>query len=382
MRVARPHLLTVVGNRPQFVKMAPVSAEIRRRGYHEFVVHTGQHHDSAMSQVFFDELEISPPDLNLGLGGGSHGAMTAAMLEALERTMQEQQPGGVLIYGDTNSTLAAALAAVKLHIPIAHVEAGPRIYDMNTPEEVNRVIADHIAQLRFCPDEISVENMARENITQGVHRTGDVMYDAFLQFSKVAKQRSEILVKLNLSPGEPFALLTAHRPNNTDSLDALQRLAELLTRCPMPVVFPVHPRTEAALKTHGLWDDLGQIPHLHRIPPTSYLDTLQLLNHASVVMTDSGGLQKEGFFAGKPVLILFYTTPWPQILNCGWQKLCWTDNGIDVSMLLHEITNFRPHGERPTFFGDGHAAAQIVDVLEAQPWWGAPRPTAVITSNS
>jgi UDP-N-acetylglucosamine 2-epimerase (non-hydrolysing)/UDP-GlcNAc3NAcA epimerase len=376
------NLLTVVGNRPQFIKMAPLSAEIRQRGYREFIVHTGQHHDDNMSQVFFDELNLPRPDINLEIGGGTHGQMTATMLAALEPLFIEKKPQGVLVYGDTNSTLAATLAAVKLHIPIVHVEAGPRIYDIDSPEEVNRLVADHSARLRFCPDLVSVQNLAKESITQGVHFSGDVMYDAFLTFSKVAATRSSVLESTGLKPGEPFALLTAHRPNNTDTAEALNRLVLLLKESPIPVVFPVHPRTEAALKKYDLWDTLARYDHIKRLPAVGYLDILNLLNHASVVLTDSGGLQKEGFFAGKPVFVLFYTTPWPQIEACGWQRLSWDGQGIDVPTLLREMTSFTPPDKRPDLFGDGRAAAHIVDVLEQQSWWQVRTPEACQVSNA
>jgi UDP-N-acetylglucosamine 2-epimerase len=361
--------MTIVGNRPQFVKMGPVSAELRSRGYREFVVHTGQHFDENMSGVFFEELGLPPPDLHLTIQGRRHGQMTAEMLARLEEVLLERRPPWVLVYGDTNSTLAAALAAVKLQIPLAHVEAGPRIYDIDTPEEINRIVADHAARLRFCPDLPSVQNLAKENLTQGVHFTGDVMYDAFLLYSKRAEERSTILDSLGLRDRQ-FALLTIHRPNNTDSADALGRLVELLRGSPLPIVFPTHPRTMAAFKRLGLWDEVNLLSNVRLIPAVGYLDILALTNTAEVVLTDSGGLQKEGFFAHKPVLVLFYVSPWPQIVESGWIELCWKDGGIDAGKAIDRITTFRPSSYPGAIFGDGRAAARIADILEQQRWLG------------
>ncbi|MGQ0713229.1 MAG: non-hydrolyzing UDP-N-acetylglucosamine 2-epimerase [Gemmatimonadaceae bacterium] len=367
----RPHLMTIAGNRPQFIKMAPLSAELARRGYREFVVHTGQHSDDNMSEVFFEELNLPKPDIRLVVGERQHGAMTAEMLKSLEHAMLDHRPPWVLIFGDTNSTLAAALAAVKLRIPIAHVEAGPRIYDIDTPEEINRIVADHAARLRFCPDVPSVMNLARENVSAGVHLTGDVMFDAFLHFSRIADERSSILETLRLRK-KRFALLTTHRPNNTDDPKAQEGLVRLLRESALPVVFPTHPRTENALRRNGFWDTVNALEHVHITPALGYLDILVLVNHAEVVLTDSGGLQKEAYFAGKPVGVLFYATPWPRIEAVGWQRRCWVDNGINVEAALDVVARYRPTASRPSFFGDGNAAGHIVDILESEGWLARP----------
>lgn len=367
----RPNVMTVAGNRPQFIKMAPVSAELARRGYREFVVHTGQHSDDNMSEVFFDELGLPKPDVRLVVRERQHGAMTAEMLLSLERTMLDHRPPWVLIFGDTNSTLAAALAAVKLRIPMAHVEAGPRIYDIDTPEEINRIVADHAARLRFCPDVPSIMNLARENVVTGVHLTGDVMFDAFLHFSHVAAERSSILKRLTLTT-KPFALLTTHRPNNTDDPGSQEKLLRLLRESALPVVFPMHPRTEQAFRRNALWDAVNSLDNVHITPALGYLDILALVNQAEVVLTDSGGLQKEAYFAGRPVGVLFYATPWPQIEAAGWQRRCWSDGGINVDDALEVLTTYRPTSARPPFFGDGRAAVHIVDVLEREGWLIAP----------
>jgi UDP-GlcNAc3NAcA epimerase len=362
-------LLTIVGNRPQFVKMAALSAELSARGRHEFVVHTGQHFDDNMSRVFFEELSLPRPDLNLDIAGGSHGEMTGRMLIRLEQVLLETKPRNVLLYGDTNSTLAGALAAVKLHIPFAHVEAGPRLYDMTSPEEVNRLVADHTASLRFCPDQSSVENLAKENITTGVYFTGDVMYDTFLRFSKVAAERSTIVDTMNLR-GERFALLTVHRPNNTDDAAALSRLVDVLVGSSLPIVFLVHPRTQYALKRFNRWEPLTRHSHMRISPALGYLDTLQLVNHAEIILTDSGGLQKEAFFAGKPGITLF-TSPWPTLEAAGWQTCVWRNGQLDVPAAMEAIERFRPAAARPQLFGDGRAAAKIVDLLEQHGWFDA-----------
>ncbi|MEK6644155.1 MAG: UDP-N-acetylglucosamine 2-epimerase (non-hydrolyzing) [Planctomycetota bacterium] len=364
-------ILTVVGNRPQFIKMGPLSAEFRVRGYREFVVHTGQHFDDNMSNVFFKELDLPTPDVNLEISSGSHGEMTGRMLIRLEQVFLERKPTCVLLFGDTNSTLAAALAAVKLHIPFAHVESGPRIFDMTSPEEVNRMVADIASSLRFCPDELSVRQLASENITKGVYFTGDVMYDAYLRYSKTARTQSTVLDRLHLA-GREFALLTVHRPNNTDSPDSARRLMELFTRTPMMIAFPAHPRTENAFKRHGLWEEICKMPNVAVCPAVGYLDSLQLINHATVVLTDSGGLQKEAFFAGKPCITLF-TTPWPMIEQAGWQITAWREGGIDAAYLVEQMSRFRPTCDRPGLFGEGDAASKIVDALESHGWLH-PRP--------
>lgn len=359
--------MTVVGNRPQFIKMAPISHEINKRGYSEFIIHTGQHFDENMSDVFFKELRIPKPDINLNIHTSNHGSMTGEMLIKLEDLMIQHKPQSLLIYGDTNSTLAAALAAVKLHIPIAHVEAGPRIYDIDTPEEINRIVADRSARLKFCPDIISVQNLAKENITDGVYFTGDVMYDAYLEFSRIASVESKVLNEYKIT-GD-YVLLTVHRPNNTCNEEVLNKIIDTISLADSKFVFVVHPRTENAFKKYGLWEKLNACANLILIKAVGYLDMMQLVNNCRLVLTDSGGLQKEAFFAGKPTVILFYATPWPQIMDAGWQKLCW-DNGIDVQKALTLIRQFNPKTNRPELFGDGQAAIKIVDILEKNNWFG------------
>jgi UDP-N-acetylglucosamine 2-epimerase len=358
-------LITVVGNRPQFIKMAPVSRELAQRGQHEYIVHTGQHFDANMSDVFFEELGIPAPDRNLSIKGRSHGAMTGEMLAALEALFLEEKPAAVLVYGDTNSTLAAALAAVKLHIPIAHAEAGPRMYDLTMPEEVNRVMVDHISHQLFCPDELSVQLLEKENVTKGVHLVGDLMLDSFMMFTPKALASRPLVEELGLGD-RPFAFMTSHRPKNTDSRDALLGLLELLRRSPLPVLFAVHPRTEAALKREGLWDDAKSIGNCHMVPALGYLDVLAVLNKATIVLTDSGGLQKEAYFAKKPVLFMYDGTPWPTLEECGWLRCVGSCGSFDVQAVVELVAEYRPDLPTPPLFGDGEAARRIVDVLIAE----------------
>lgn len=363
-------LATVIGNRPQLIKMAPVSAELKRRGYDEHIIHSGQHYDENMSGVFFRELGIAEPGTMLQVKGTSHGHMTAEILEKLEDVFLKLKPNGVLIYGDTNTTLAAALAAVKLRIPIAHIEAGPRIYDMDTPEEINRIVADHAARLRFCPDQQSVENLRKENITSGVFQTGDLMYDAYKEFSPVAERQSTLLASVGLDDGRPFAFMTVHRPNNTDSKEALRNLIAFLDVSPITVLFAVHPRTEAACKRFGLWDTLNAVENVKIVPALGYLDVLAALKHAAIVLTDSGGLQKEAYFAAKPALVMFHVTPWPQLQKLGWTDPVGCLGEISPTELAQKLGSFQIlNNTRPPLFGNGDAAKQIVDVLENEGWF-------------
>ena len=364
-------LVIVVGNRPQFIKLAPITAELQRRHWPFVLIHTGQHHDPSLSDVFFEELSIPKPDVHLGVGSGLHGEQTAAMLVALETEFMARNPYAVLVFGDTNSTMAAALAAVKLHIPVVHVEAGPRIYDMTSPEEVNRVFTDHISTLRFCPDADSVANLAKENITEGVINTGDAMLDCFhyalpLAEANLSLSEKPLSTHSKTMPNgtDPFVLLTVHRPNNTDVPEALEALIQLLERSPLPVVFPVHPRTRHALLREGRWEAVLGCENVTVYPALGYLDVLRVLSQAELVVTDSGGLQKEAYFAGKPVLTA-YTTPWPAIEAAGWQRSIWNADRIDVAKACEWIETYRPNQPRPELFGAPGAAKRMVDALRA-----------------
>ncbi len=351
------HILTVVGARPQFIKAAPVSKAISAAGHWEFLAHTGQHYDYGMSQVFFDELGLPQPAVNLEIGSGSHGWQTGQMLIRLEELIQRERPDWVLVYGDTNSTLAGALAAVKLRTPVAHVEAGLRSFNRAMPEEHNRVLTDHCADLLLCPTQTAVELLRREGVTNGVHLTGDVMYDAALQFSALAEKRSTILTDLKLARGN-YLLATVHRPYNTDEPENLRNLLEAFACLDEPVVFPVHPRTRKKIAELDL--PLATCPLLRMIEPVGYLDMLMLERNARMILTDSGGIQKEAFFFAVPCVTLRPETEWVETVESGWNVLAHADK----EMILAAVKDHAwPTGAPPPVFGDGHTSERIVALL-------------------
>ena len=346
-------VLTVLGARPQFIKAGPVSRALRGRG-EEFLLHTGQHYDDAMSDLFFRQLGIPHPDVNLEVGSGAHGAQTAAMLAGIENVALEREPDWVLVYGDTNSTLAGALAAAKLHIPVAHVEAGLRSFDRRMPEEVNRVVADHLSTLLLCPTRAAVANLAREGITDGVEMVGDVMYDAYQQHLDIARRSSGILDELGLETCG-YHLLTVHRAENVDDPAVLQRILDGVARSRRRVVFPVHPRTRAMLKREAIQPGES----LMLIDPIGYLQMLVLEENAEAIVTDSGGVQKEAYFAGRPCITVRDRTEWTETVEAGWNVIV----GSDPGAIAGAMTEFRPDGDRPPLFGDGHAAEHVVEAL-------------------
>jgi UDP-N-acetylglucosamine 2-epimerase (non-hydrolysing) len=350
-------VLTVVGARPQFIKAAPVSKELRKE-HHEILVHTGQHYDYEMSKIFFDGLRLPEPDYNLGVGSGSHGKQTGNMLTALERVMLDEELDLVLVYGDTNSTLAGALAAVKLHIPVAHVEAGLRSFNRQMPEEINRVVTDHVSDLLFCPTQMAVDNLKDEGIKNGVWLTGDVMLDALLENIEVAEEKSDILDKLGLSD-ESYLLATVHRPSNTDYRKNLLSIMEAFLEIEEPVVIPLHPRTEKALKRFGLYDRLSEDASVMLTAPLGYLDFLKLERHARMILTDSGGVQKEAYFLQRPCITLREETEWVETLRDGWNVLARADKKRIV-LLIQECSSPEKHA---SVFGGGYAAEQIVENL-------------------
>jgi UDP-GlcNAc3NAcA epimerase len=347
-------VMTVLGARPQFIKAAPVSAILRRR-HEELLLHTGQHYDDAMSDVFFRELGIPEPDRNLGVGSGPHGAQTAAMLSGVEATALEWRPDAVLVYGDTNSTLAGALAAAKLQAPLAHVEAGLRSHDRRMPEEVNRVVADHLASLLLCPTEHAAHNLAAEGIERGVHLTGDVMLDAYRSHLEVARRSTSILRDMDAG-GRGYALLTVHRAENVDQPARLTAILRGVSDSGMRVLFPMHPRTRAAIAARGLVPG----PNVCVISPVGYMEMLVLEENAEVVITDSGGVQKEAYFGGRPCVTLRDRTEWPETVEAGWNVLV----GTEPAEIAAAMTSFRPAGERPEVFGAGDAAEKIVAALD------------------
>ncbi len=356
------NILTVVGARPQFIKAAPVSKALHIAGHGEYMVHTGQHYDHAMSQIFFDELGILQPDINLGVGSGSHGQQTGKMLMQLEEVIQEQTPDWVLVYGDTNSTLAAALAAVKLHVPVAHVEAGLRSFNREMPEEHNRVLTDHCSNLLFCPTQTAVDNLAREGISQGVHWVGDTMYDAVLQFTEIAKRGSTILADLGLEP-KKYLLATVHRPYNTDNPENLKSILRALADTDETVVFPVHPRTRARLDNLGIIDASSPVDNLIMLDPVGYLDMLMLEHNARMILTDSGGIQKEAYFFGVPCVTLRPETEWVETVRTGWNIVV----GADPDAISSSVSStWWPSSEPEQIFGDGASGKRIVDRLLTQ----------------
>lgn len=356
-------VLSVVGARPQFIKAAPVSRVLHLAGHDEYLVHTGQHYDYGMSQVFFDELGIPAPDINLGIGSGSHGWQTGQMLVGVEKVIEQEQPDWVLVYGDTNSTLAAALVAAKLNLPIAHVEAGLRSFNRKMPEEHNRVLTDHCSDLLFCPTLTAVDNLGKEGISENVFMVGDTMYDAVLQFSDLARRRSTILESLSIKPQEYF-LATVHRPYNTDDRNHLHDILAALVEVNVPIVFPVHPRTRQKMIDFGLFDMYPGFRNLQMIAPVGYLDMLVLEENAQVILTDSGGIQKEAFFFRVPCVTMRTETEWVETVESGWNIL----TGANKTQIVEAVNSFLsaiPHvdEESKNIYGSGDAAEKICDFL-------------------
>jgi UDP-GlcNAc3NAcA epimerase len=348
-------VLTVVGARPQFVKAAAVSSVLRRE-HQEFLLHTGQHYDSEMSDLFFRQLEIPAPDRNLEVGSGSHAVQTAAMLPGIEAAAMEFRPDWLLVYGDTNSTLAGALVGAKLHVPVAHVEAGLRSFDRRMPEEVNRVVADHVSTLLMCPTGTAVDNLAREGLVEGVALTGDVMLDAFRRHLDVARRTCTVLADLGLEKGG-YHLMTAHRAENVDDRARLAAIVRGVSESGLRVLFPVHPRTRAALSAAGI--EPG--PGVRTIDAVGYLEMLVLEENAQAIVTDSGGVQKEAYFAGVPCITLRDATEWPETVDAGWNTLV----GADPGRIADAMQRFRPRGERPEVFGDGRAGEKVAAAMAA-----------------
>ncbi|MBD0290445.1 MAG: UDP-N-acetylglucosamine 2-epimerase (non-hydrolyzing) [Thermoleophilia bacterium] len=350
-------VLSVVGNRPQFVKAAPLSEALARSGIEEVVLHTGQHYDPELSAVFFTELTLPEPAYRLGVGSGSHAAQTGTMLPGIEAAILAEEPDAVVVFGDTNSTLAGALAAVKVHVPVAHVEAGLRSYDRRMPEEVNRVVVDALSTLLLCPSETAVENLRREGIVDGVREVGDVMYDANVMLAPLARERSSALAEAGVEAGS-YVLATVHRESNTEP-PALAALASGLRRIDEPVVFPVHPRTRAVLEEEGI--DLGVSASL--LPPLGYLDFAALASSARVIVTDSGGVQKEAYWYGVPCVTVRETTEWPETVSAGWNTLV----GGDPERLAAAVSEARRPALQPPLYGDGRAARRIADLVATIP---------------
>lgn len=360
-------IMTVVGARPQFVKAATVSAAIaahKKRGadLEEVMVHTGQHYDPNMSQVFFDQLEVPRPKYNLAVGSGSHGAMTGKMLSAIEQILVDEKPRWLLVYGDTNSTLAGALAAAKLHVPVCHVEAGLRSFDKRMPEEVNRILTDHVSELLLCPTQTALVNLANEGVTRGVHHVGDVMYDAARMFARAAGAPAEVLSRYGVVAGS-FQLATVHRAENTDDarrLEGIMTALSALASEACPVLLPLHPRTRAILGSQGLSPLLERNRALKIVEPAPFLDMIVLEQQAKLILTDSGGVQKEAYFHGVPCVTLRDETEWVETVEAGWNQLAGAD-----SARIQEAAAGAKKGHVIDEYGDGNAAAKVLELLLA-----------------
>jgi UDP-N-acetylglucosamine 2-epimerase len=370
------HLLSIVGARPQFVKAAMVIDAVREYDRdsggniaRHTLVHTGQHYDPNLSDVFFQELPLPRPDYNLGVGSGTHGKQTGTLLASIERVLIKEEPDAVIVYGDTNSTVAGALAAAKLNMAVAHVEAGLRSFNRRMPEEINRVVTDHISTWLLCPTETAVKHLAHEGITEGVYHSGDVMLDAVLKFQEVTSEHSPILDQLKLTPGE-YALFTMHRAENTDSVTQIAAAVELLIEWNKTIVFPVHPRTWNRLTTLSelkeITDKLRTIKHVKLIDPVSYLEMLALERNARVILTDSGGVQKEAYFLSVPCVTLRGETEWTETLSGGWNRLVQGNIHSTIELLdsVWACNGMQPVG-RPNLlaFGGGNAAKLMVRQL-------------------
>jgi UDP-GlcNAc3NAcA epimerase len=348
-------VLTVIGNRPQFIKAAAVSGPLREVA-REVMVHTGQHYDDALSQIFFDELALPRPEHRLDLGGGSNTEQTARMLAALEPLVAEERPALVLVYGDTNSTLAGALAGAQAGIAVAHVEAGMRSYDRSMPEELNRVLTDHASTLLLCSSQAPADILRGERVVGDVEVVGDVMVDVAHLLGPRAAARTEVLDRLGVAPGA-YLLATAHRAGNVDDRDRLAALVELLVAVPGPVVLPLHPRTAARLDAAGLRERLTDAGVV-LTPPLGYLDFTALLHHARAMLTDSGGVQKEAYLAGVPCVTMRSTTEWGETVEAGWNVLV----DLDAEAAVQAIAR-RPPPERPPLYGDGRAGERVVEAV-------------------
>lgn len=356
-------IVTVVGARPQFIKAAAMSRVIGDQyagRVDEVLVHTGQHYDANMSKVFFEELQIPEPRYNLEISGGTHGAMTGRMLGAVEEVLLREKPDWLLIYGDTNSTLAGALAAAKLHIPVAHIEAGLRSFNMRMPEEVNRILSDRVSALLFCPTQTAVSNLQAEGITQGVHNVGDVMYDVALYYRDRAREQSTVLRRLGLAAGG-FALATCHRAENTDDPKRLGAILSALSKiaAQLPVVLPLHPRTRKLAADYCLSPLLAGLTVTEPLP---FLDMVALEQAARVVLTDSGGVQKEAFFYGVPCITLRDETEWVETVDAGWNRLVGASEPL-ILQAMAEIIDGGVKRARVSPYGEGKAARAILEIM-------------------
>lgn len=347
-------IITIIGARPQFIKAAAVSHSLRK-SFNEILVHTGQHYDANMSDVFFEELNIPKPTYHLNIGSGNHGAQTGAMLIEIEKVLLAEKPDFVMVYGDTNSTIAGALAASKLLIPVIHVEAGLRSFNMAMPEEQNRILTDHISSLLFVPTATAIHNLTNEGIKNGVINVGDVMYDAILHFTAIAKEKSKILADLQIKENQ-FDLCTIHRAENTNDVQRMKQIVDALNQSSTPIVLPLHPRTLKYLNEYGI----QFANHVKIIEPVGYLDMVMLEQSCRKILTDSGGVQKEAFFLGKPCITMRDQTEWVETVQNGWNVIV----GADTSKIIAAINSFNPDAKREDHFGKGNAAELMINAIK------------------
>lgn len=364
-------IMHIVGNRPQIIKLAPLTKELHRRGYRDVVIHTGQHYDGNMSDIFFEELGIDMPAENLMVGSGSHAETTARAMLGLERVLLQRKPDVAIVYGDTNSTLASALVCCKLQIPIVHVEAGGRTGLRSNPEELNRIVVDHLSDVLFAPDRQSVENLKGEGIGRNAYFSGDIMYDAFLDVKREGK--CGVLGELGLQPGK-YVLMTWHRQENTDDRERVEGIIGLLEQCRAKVVYPIHPRTKKRLREFGLWDRIRAIEPLEIIDPVGYVEMVALQLGSRLILTDSGGLSKESYFAGAKCLCMMDAVVWPDLERIGWIRHVRLDDRESVKSAAGIINggggwvDEKENGE--DFYGTGHCAEYIADTLEREGYLG------------
>ncbi len=351
-------IVTIIGARPQFIKTPLISRELKKFAK-EILVHTGQHYDLNMSDIFFKELKIKKPDYNLGVGSESQGKQTAKMLEGIEKVLLKEKPDMVIIYGDTNSTVAGALAAVKLHIPVAHVEAGMRSYNRAMPEEINRVVADHISEILFTPVPSAAKILKGEGITKGVYCVGDVMHDIQIEL-KSQKSKVKILKKLSIKPKQ-YLLATIHRQENTDKKENLSNIIEAFCRIEDTIIFPAHPRTVKYLKDYKLDKIVVASKNIKLIEPVGFFDMIALENNARMIMTDSGGVQKEAYIAKVPCITLRQETEWTETVKSGWNQLA----SADKAKIIRLAGNFPKPKSHPDFLGDGRAYQKIAKIIKS-----------------
>ncbi len=345
----------IVGNRPQFIKLAALYHELNKEGYEQNIIHSGQHYDENMSDVFFQELDIPKPCVNLAAGGGSHAQVTAKAMIGLEEELMRIKPELVVLYGDTNTTLAGAVVAAKLCIPIAHVEAGPRVHHKSNPEECNRIATDHLSDILFCPDEISMENLRREGLGECACMTGDIMYDTYLTIAGGPAGE----------PQEEVIVMTWHRQENTADRERMESILRLVERLGEKVVCPMHPRTKKCLQEYGLWEKAQAVPNLEIVDPIGYVEMVKLMQRAKLILTDSGGVSKESSFAGAKCLFMLEIDIWDDLARIDWLHKVNPQREESVADALRFASQARhvAVADRPKFYGDGHAAAKMVRAL-------------------